>query len=69
MSSKTTTAFTSFSSMFSAVLVECPSQVAAYGACLQARGANLTHGACSPEFAALKTCSQASLKKLRTVKR
>ena len=66
--SKATSAFTSFSTFFSAVLLECPSQVAAYGACLQARGSNLTHNSCATEFSALRACSQASLSKLRAVK-
>ena len=66
MSSKTATTFTS---LFSAVLLECPSQVAAYGSCLQARGANLTHNACATEFTALRTCSQRSLAKLRAAKK
>jgi hypothetical protein len=61
--------FTTFSSLFSSVLLECPSQVAAYGSCLQTRGANLTHNSCAPEFTALRACTARSLAKLRAAKK
>jgi hypothetical protein len=61
-------AFTSFENLFSGTLAACPGEVAAYGACLDRNLQALDRGVCAREFAALRTCSDAQLQRLRLAK-
>ncbi len=57
-----------FSAMFAQMLVECPAQIAAYGACVKANIDNMQKGTCDREFAGLKACSQKVLTDMRAAR-